>query len=180
VSGTSGERNVRASTASCTCSRAPDASHPSSEEGLSLLEFFFSIPVHQNVVLTKSLNYSTTLHSEARARWRIKMSHSRPPVAREFHGALFPRLFFRVGGKSTRITDQSPELPNIFQILFRRPICMSLSQHCSVLARCSPLACLQSCSTRLLTPHYGVSVALCALLARKVLMLYLFYRSNPT
>jgi hypothetical protein len=87
-----------------------------------------------------------------------------PPVAREFHSALFPRLVFRVGGNSTLITDQ--ETSGLFQILFRRPICMSLSQHCSVLARCSPLACLYSCSTRLVTPHSGVSVALCALVAK--------------
>lgn len=50
VSGPSGERNVRAS---CVCTRFPDANHPSSEKGLTLLQYFFSVRVHQNVVLTK-------------------------------------------------------------------------------------------------------------------------------
>ena len=104
VSGPSGERNVRAS---CACTRFPDADHPCSGEGLTLLQYFFFDSSSSKRGAYKNLYYSSTRYLEARARWRIKMSHFRPPVAREFHSALFPRLFFRVGGNSTQITDQN-------------------------------------------------------------------------
>ena len=50
ASGPSGELDVRAS---CACTRSPDANRPSSERGLTLLQYIFSVPAHQNVVLTK-------------------------------------------------------------------------------------------------------------------------------